>query len=130
MNSPLWLSLKLDAERLDMAVVGIVFIVGACQQKSRCNLEQPQATAENAGTRALPNIVFVCVLCVTSCVHSSKRRRYFSLRFRKKKKGKRISSIFKDESTGSCICPWKLAVAVATYVSVCIVYRILPSFAL
>jgi hypothetical protein len=25
------------------------------------------------------------------------------------------------------ICLWKLAVAVATYVSICIVYRILPS---
>jgi hypothetical protein len=34
---------------------------------------------------------------------------------------KRIPSIFKDESTGSCICMWKLAVAVATYVSICIV---------
>jgi hypothetical protein len=44
-------------------------------------------------------------------------------------KSKRIPSIFKDESTGSCICLWKLAVAVATYVSTCIVYRILPSFA-
>jgi hypothetical protein len=32
------------------------------------------------------------------------------------KKRKRIPSIFKDESTGSCICLWKLAVAVATYV--------------
>jgi hypothetical protein len=42
---------------------------------------------------------------------------------------KRITSIFKDESTGSCICLWKLAVAVATYVSICIVYRILLSFA-
>jgi hypothetical protein len=40
-----------------------------------------------------------------------------------------IHSIFNDESTGSCICFWKLAVAVATYVSICIVYRILPSFA-
>jgi hypothetical protein len=29
------------------------------------------------------------------------------------KKSKRIPSIFKDESTGSCICLWKLAVAVA-----------------
>jgi hypothetical protein len=36
-------------------------------------------------------------------------------------KKKRIPSIFKDESTGSCICPWKLAVAVATYISICIV---------
>jgi hypothetical protein len=45
------------------------------------------------------------------------------------KKSKRIPSIFKDESTGSCICLWKLAVAVATHVSICIVYRILPSFA-
>jgi hypothetical protein len=44
-------------------------------------------------------------------------------------KSKRIPSIFKYESTGSCICLWKLAVAVATYVSICIVYRILPSFA-
>jgi hypothetical protein len=35
----------------------------------------------------------------------------------------------KDESTGSYICLWKLAVAVATYVSICIIYRILPSFA-
>jgi hypothetical protein len=42
---------------------------------------------------------------------------------------KGIPSIFKDESTGSCICLWKLAVAAATYVSICIVYRILPSFA-
>jgi hypothetical protein len=33
-------------------------------------------------------------------------------------KSKRIPSIFKDESTGSCICLWKLAVAVATYVSI------------
>jgi hypothetical protein len=40
-----------------------------------------------------------------------------------------IPFIFNDESTGSCICLWKLAVAVATYVSICIVYRILPSFA-
>jgi hypothetical protein len=32
-------------------------------------------------------------------------------------KSKSIPSIFKDESTGSCICLWKLAVAVATYVS-------------
>jgi hypothetical protein len=46
-----------------------------------------------------------------------------------KNKSKRIPSIFKDESTRSCICFWKLAVAVATYVSICIVYRILPSFA-
>jgi hypothetical protein len=46
-----------------------------------------------------------------------------------KKESKCIPSIFKDKSTGSCICLWKLAVAVATYVSVCIVYRILPSFA-
>jgi hypothetical protein len=45
------------------------------------------------------------------------------------KKSKRIPSIFKDESTGSCICLWKLAAAVATYVSICIVYRILTSFA-
>jgi hypothetical protein len=44
-------------------------------------------------------------------------------------KSKRIPSIFKDESTRSCICLWKLAVAVATYVSICIVYCILPSFA-
>jgi hypothetical protein len=44
-------------------------------------------------------------------------------------KSKRVPSIFKDESTGSCICLWKLTVAVATYVSICIVYRILPSFA-
>jgi hypothetical protein len=36
-------------------------------------------------------------------------------------KSKHIPSIFKDESTGSCICLWKLAVAVATYVSICIV---------
>jgi hypothetical protein len=36
-------------------------------------------------------------------------------------KSKRIPSIFKDVSTGSCICLWKLAVAVATYVSICIV---------
>jgi hypothetical protein len=36
-------------------------------------------------------------------------------------KSKRIPSIFKDESTRSCICLWKLAVAVATYVSICIV---------
>jgi hypothetical protein len=41
----------------------------------------------------------------------------------------RIPSILKDESTGSCICLWKLAVAVATYVSICVVYRILSSFA-
>jgi hypothetical protein len=27
------------------------------------------------------------------------------------------------------VCLWKLAVVVATYVSICIVYRILPSFA-
>jgi hypothetical protein len=46
-----------------------------------------------------------------------------------KNKSKRIPSIFKDESTGSCICLWKLAVAVATYVWNCIVYRILSSFA-
>jgi hypothetical protein len=46
-----------------------------------------------------------------------------------KKKKLRIPSIFKDESTGSCICLWKLAVAVATYISICIVYCILPSFA-
>jgi hypothetical protein len=39
-----------------------------------------------------------------------------------------MPSIFKDESTGSCMCLWKYAVAVATYVSFCIVYRILPSF--
>jgi hypothetical protein len=39
----------------------------------------------------------------------------------KLEKSKRIPSIFKDESTGSCICLWKLAVAVATYVSFCIV---------
>jgi hypothetical protein len=45
------------------------------------------------------------------------------------KKSKRMPSIFKGESTGSCICLWKLAVAVATYVSICTVYRILPSFA-
>jgi hypothetical protein len=32
------------------------------------------------------------------------------------RKSKRIPSIFKDESIGSCICLWKLAVAVATYV--------------
>jgi hypothetical protein len=38
-----------------------------------------------------------------------------------KKKNKDIPSIFQDESTGSCICLWKLAVAVATYVSVSIV---------
>jgi hypothetical protein len=44
-------------------------------------------------------------------------------------KKKCIPSIFKDESTGSCIYLWKLGVAVATYVSICIVYRILPSFA-
>jgi hypothetical protein len=31
-------------------------------------------------------------------------------------KKKSIPSIFKDESTGSCIYLWKLAVAVATYV--------------
>jgi hypothetical protein len=37
------------------------------------------------------------------------------------KKSKRIPSIFKDECTGSCICLWKLTVAVATYVSICIV---------
>jgi hypothetical protein len=43
-------------------------------------------------------------------------------------KSKRAPSIFKDESTRSCICLWKLAVAVATYVSICIVYRVLPSF--
>jgi hypothetical protein len=43
--------------------------------------------------------------------------------------GIKEQTIFKDESTGSCICLWKLAVAVATYVSICIVYRILPSFA-
>jgi hypothetical protein len=49
--------------------------------------------------------------------------------FRCNNKSKRIPSIFKDESTRSCICLWKLAVAIATYVSVCIVYRILPSFA-
>jgi hypothetical protein len=46
-----------------------------------------------------------------------------------KTKDKRIPSIFKDESTGSCICLWKLAAAVATYVSICIVYSILLSFA-
>jgi hypothetical protein len=40
---------------------------------------------------------------------------------RSQDKSKRIPSIFKDESTGSCICLWKLAVAVATYVSICIV---------
>jgi hypothetical protein len=45
------------------------------------------------------------------------------------KKKLRIPSIFKDESTGSCICLWKLAVAIATYVSICIAYCILPSFA-
>jgi hypothetical protein len=33
-----------------------------------------------------------------------------------------IPSIFKDENTGSCICIWKLAVAVGTYISICIVY--------
>jgi hypothetical protein len=37
----------------------------------------------------------------------------------------RIPSIFKDESTGSYICLWKLAVAVATYVSICIVFCVL-----
>jgi hypothetical protein len=36
-------------------------------------------------------------------------------------KKQRLPSIFKDESTGSCIRLWKLAVAVATYVSICIV---------
>jgi hypothetical protein len=36
-------------------------------------------------------------------------------------KKKCIPSIFKDESTESCICLWKLAVTVATYVSICIV---------
>jgi hypothetical protein len=46
-----------------------------------------------------------------------------------KNKDKCIPSIFKDESTGSCIFLWKLAVAVTTYVSICIVYRIQPSFA-
>jgi hypothetical protein len=45
---------------------------------------------------------------------------------RHSKKKKKFS---KDESTRSCICLWKLAVAIATYVSICIVYRILPSFA-
>jgi hypothetical protein len=40
---------------------------------------------------------------------------------KKKKEKERIPSIFKDESTGSCICLCKLAVAVATYVSICIV---------
>jgi hypothetical protein len=40
---------------------------------------------------------------------------------RLKKKDKRIPSIFKGERTGLCICLWKLAVAVATYVSICIV---------
>jgi hypothetical protein len=49
--------------------------------------------------------------------------------YKLKKKNKRIPSICKDEGTRSCICLWKLAVAVATYVSICIVYRILPSFA-
>jgi DNA invertase Pin-like site-specific DNA recombinase len=48
---------------------------------------------------------------------------------KKERKKKDIPSIFKDESAGSCKCLWKLAVAVATYVSICIVYRILPSFA-
>jgi hypothetical protein len=45
------------------------------------------------------------------------------------KKKECIPSIFKDESTGSCMCLWKLAVAVTTYVSICIVYRIQSSFA-
>jgi hypothetical protein len=40
---------------------------------------------------------------------------------KKLKNSKYIPSIFKDESTGSCVCLWKLAVAVATYVSICIV---------
>jgi hypothetical protein len=53
--------------------------------------------------------------CLRCCMHTEK--------------SKRIPSIFKVESTGSCICLWKLAVAVATYVSICIVYRILPAFA-
>jgi hypothetical protein len=50
-------------------------------------------------------------------------------REREREKSKRILSIFNDESTESFICLWKLAVAVATYVSICIVYRVLPSFA-
>jgi hypothetical protein len=54
-------------------------------------------------------------------------RGYFTL-YKGLLKSKRIPSIFKDESAGSCICLWKLAVAVATYVSVCILYCILPSF--
>jgi hypothetical protein len=32
-----------------------------------------------------------------------------------------LPSIFKDKSTGSHICLWKPAVAIATYVSICIV---------
>jgi hypothetical protein len=46
--------------------------------------------------------------------------RFFAF-FARIEKSKRIPSIFKDESTGSCICLWKLAVSVATYVSICIV---------
>jgi hypothetical protein len=44
---------------------------------------------------------------------------YFTNKYIKKRES--IPSIFKDESTGSCICLSKLAVAVATYVSICIV---------
>jgi hypothetical protein len=60
-------------------------------------------------------------LCV---VHDTKIIHYILEALSKmntKKKDKRMPSIFKDESTGSCICLWKLAVAVATYVSICIV---------
>jgi hypothetical protein len=62
--------------------------------------------------------------------HGGEARRIQGLvRIPEGKKGLRIPSIFKDESTGLCVCFWKLAVAVATYVSICIVYCILPSFA-
>jgi hypothetical protein len=52
----------------------------------------------------------------------NKPLQFVNMRFFRKEqdsviKSKRIPSIFKVKSTGSCICLWKLAVAVATYVS-------------
>jgi hypothetical protein len=68
------------------------------------------------------NVLLFSFVCVSFVFSSNKTQ---TLRYRTGEtyslKKKRIPSIFKDESTGSCICLWKLAVAVATYVSICIV---------
>jgi hypothetical protein len=82
-----------------------------CYAYGRVDLEAPPSS----DSHRCCSICRLLVLCMKDMKHN--------------KKSKRIPFIFNDESTGSCMCLWKLAVAVATDVSIFIVYRIHPSFA-